>query len=435
MESATAEPIERDEPAPRRHRRRRWWIAGGLLALLVALAVAGVLTWHFSSVVLVPDHRDWPLEVRVEEVKPGRITLSSGHNSEQPGTYGLDWQAGHAIVGRVLSEGDDTVTRRLSDVRGYLVPGIQAGLDSHVYSGDPGQALGLPFRSVGVPDQLGPMPAWLVPAAPVAPPATRKTWAIVVHGHNDNRQNDLRILPTLRHAGLTSLSISYRNDLGAPESPDGRYHLGETEWRDLAAAARYALAHGAKRLVLIGYSMGGVIITQFMQHSSLAGHTVALVLDAPVLDWRSVIEYNAEQIGLPGFLGMPVEWMIDARADPDWDNLDALGHPEDFHLPILLFHSTEDELVPISTSDKLAAELPRWVTYYRVPVVGHTESWNLNPRLYDRRLRSFLLQNRTFTAPNRPANNSGPILRIGPEKEKPAATYSPRGLPPKYHRR
>jgi alpha-beta hydrolase superfamily lysophospholipase len=393
MESATAELTERDEAPPRR-RRRRWWVAGGVLALLVALAVAVAVTWHFSSVVLVPDHQDWPLEARVEAVKPGRIVLSSGHNSEQPGVYGLDWQSGHAIVGPVLSEGDGTVTRRLSDVRGYLVPGIHVGLDSHVYSGDPGQSLGLPFRSVGVPDQLGPMPAWLIPAAPGAPSAARRTWAIVVHGHNDNRQNGLRIAPTLRRAGLTSLLISYRNDLGAPESPDGLYHLGETEWIDLEAAVRYALTHGAKRLVLVGYSMGGELVAQFMERSRLSRDVSALVLDAPVLDWRSLLEFNAEQIGLPGFLGMPVEWMIDARAkNPDWDSLDALTHPEDFHLPILLFHSTEDELVPIATSDDFAAELPRWVTYYRVPIVGHTESWNLNPHLYDRRLQGFLTRN------------------------------------------
>jgi uncharacterized protein len=395
MESATAELTERNEAAPQR-RRRRWWIAGGVLVLLIALAVAVVVTWNFSSVVLVPNHQDWPQEVKVENVEPGRITLSSGHNSEQPGIYGLDWQTGHAIVGPVLSEGDGTVTRRLSDVRGYLVPGIQVGLDSHVYSGDPGQALGLTFRSVGVPDPLGPMPAWLVPAAPKSSAAGRPTWAIVVHGHNDNRQNDLRIVPTLRQTGLTSLLISYRNDLGAPESPDGLYHLGETEWIDLQAAVRYALAHGAQRVVLVGYSMGGELITQFMQRSRLSSDVSALVLDAPVLDWRSLIEFNSEQIGLPGFLGMPVEWMINARANPDWDSLDALEHPEDFHLPILLFHSTEDELVPISTSDDFAAELPRWVTYYRVPVVGHTESWNLNPRPYDRRLQRFLLQKGTF---------------------------------------
>jgi uncharacterized protein len=417
MGSTAAEPTTKPEPmeAAAAPRRRRWWILGGILMLFTILAVAVAATWHFSSVVLVPDHHDWPLEVQVEEVKPGSITLSSDDKSAQPGVYGLDWQAGHAIVGPVLSESNGAVTRRLSDVRGYLVPGIHVGLDSHVYSGDPKQALGLPFRSIGVPDRLGPMPAWLIPAAPGVTPAGRGTWAIVVHGHNDNRQNGLRIAPALRRSGLTSLLISYRNDLGAPESPDGLYHLGQTEWIDLQAAVRYSLAHGAQRVVLIGYSMGGALIAQFMQRSRLARDVAALVFDAPVLDWRSVIGYNAEQIGLPGLLGSPVEWMIDARANPDWDSLDALEHPQDFHLPTLLFHSTEDELVPISTSDDFAAELPRWVTYYRVPIVGHTESWNLDPQLYDRRLRAFLLQNQRSAAPNRPRNRSSPIATIGLE--------------------
>jgi pimeloyl-ACP methyl ester carboxylesterase len=362
-------------------------------ALLLAIGLGVAASWHFSSVALVPDHSEWPLETRVEAVKPGRIVLSRDDHSSQPGVYGLDWQAGHAIVGSILTEGDNTVTRRLRDVRGYLAPEIKVGLDSHVYSGDPGETLGLPFRSVGVPDPLGPMPAWLIPATRDTQSGAGRTWAIVVHGHNDNRQNDLRIAPTLREAGLTSLLISYRNDLGAPDSPDGLYHLGETEWEDLAAAIHYALARGAHRVVLIGYSMGGALITQLMERSPLASHVAAVALDAPVLDWRSVFEFNAEQMGLPGFLNLPVQWTIDARVDPNWDSLDALDHREDFHLPILLFHTAEDDLVPISTSEDFANALPHWVTYYRTSKGGHTEAWNVNPTLYDGRLKRFLEQN------------------------------------------
>jgi uncharacterized protein len=382
----------REAAAWSRRHARALAVAG--VALLVAIGLGVAVSWHFSSVALVPDHSEWPLETRVEAVEPGRIVLSRDDHSSQPGVYGLDWQAGHAIVGSILTEGDNTVTRRLRDVRGYLVPEIKVGLDSHVYSGDPGETLGLPFRSVDVPDPLGPMPAWLVPPlARGVKPAAGQTWAIVVHGHNDNRQNDLRIAPTLRKAGLTSLLISYRNDLGAPGSPDGLYHLGETEWVDLAAAIRYALAQGAHRIVLIGYSMGGALITQLMERSPLASRVDAIVLDAPVLDWRSVLEFNAEQMGLPGFLSLPVQWTIDARVDPNWNSLDALDHTEDFHLPILLFHTAEDDLVPISSSEDFANTLPRWVTYHRIPKGGHTEAWNVDPRTYEHRLETFLNQN------------------------------------------
>jgi pimeloyl-ACP methyl ester carboxylesterase len=370
--------------------RARAWLGRHVRAVVVAVALllvvpaAGALVgWHFSAAVVVPDHSPWSEKVDVEAVSRHRIELKRSETTERPGCYGLVWQAGHAIVGPILDVGSDTVTRRLRDVRGYLEPGTDAGFDSSVYSGNPREARGLPFRSVDVPGELGPMPAWLIPG-------TRRAWAIVVHGINDDREVGLRIAPALHRAGLPQLLISYRDDLGAPSSPDSLHHMGETEWHDVAAAVGYALGHGARGVVLVGYSMGGALVTQLMEHSSLANRVVALVLDAPALDWRAILEYNAERMGLAGFSALPVEWAIDARINPDWNNLDALAHPEDFHLPILLFRGTEDKVIPIATSKEFADELHRWVTFYAAPKAGHTQSWNVAPSVYEQRLDLFL---------------------------------------------
>ncbi len=366
----------------RRHRRSLLVAVLGLIVVVVAVGAAA--SWYFSSEVLVPERSGWPLDATVEGLSPGRVVLSRSEDTLRPGVYGLLWQGGNAILGEVVKSDAETVTRRLAAVHGYyLRPGMKVALDTDVYAGNPRQTLGLPFTNVLVPDELGPMPAWLIPGR-------THTWAIIVHGINGDQQAGLRIAPTLHRDGLPAMLITYREDLGAPPSPDGLHHIGLTEWRDLQAAARYALSHGARRLVLIGYSMGGAIVAQFMERSPLAHRVGGLVLDAPALDWKSILEFNAEQMGLPGFLATPVEWAIDARIDPDWGSLDALDHPEDFHLPILLFHGTEDKLVPISSSDAFAAELPHWVTYYRVAKAGHTESWNVDPSLYERRLTAFL---------------------------------------------
>jgi uncharacterized protein len=356
-----------------------------LALLVVALGVVTASVWHFSSFVLVPDHSPFSAEVEVESVSPNRIELARSENSTWPGHYGLAWEGGHAVVGPIVAEDSDTVTRRLDDVRGYLVPGVEAGLESNVYSGDPREARGLPFTTVEVRGELGPMPAWLIPSRD-------DTWAIVVHGINDDREIGHRLAPALRRAGLTSLVISYRDDLGAPDSPDGMHHMGQTEWRDLEAAVRYALAHGAERIVLVGYSMGGALVTQFMQRSSLAGRVAALVLDAPALNWQEILSFNATRMGFPAIAALPVELAIEARTDVDWDSLDAVQHPEAFQLPILLFHGDDDEVIPIETSEEFAEELPDRVTYYEVPEAGHTQSWNVEPRLYERRLRRFLEQ-------------------------------------------
>ena len=257
------------------------------------------------------------------------------------------------------------------------------GLNARVYQGNPEQSLGLSFVNVKVPGELGPMPAWLIPGR-------SRTWAIVVHGINASREDGLRIAPILHRAGLPTLLISYRQDVGAPPSPDGHHHMGQTEWRDLQSAARYALSHGAQRLVLVGYSMGGAIVSQFMENSSLAHSVAGLILDAPALDWKAILSFHAKEMGLPSSLADPVEWAIDLRIKPNWNSLDALDHPGDFHLPILLFHGLDDEIVPIASSDAFAKELPDWVSYYRAPYAGHIESWNVDPALYAQRVSAFL---------------------------------------------
>lgn len=363
--------------------RRRWALVACAAVTVVALLVGAASAWHYSSAVLVPEHSPWPEETEVEAMPAGRIVLESTEESRRPGVHGLEWQGGRAIVGPIVSEDQDEVTRRLREVNGYLVPGMDVAFNPTVWAGDPAAAIGIPSRTVPIEGELGAMPAWFVPGR-------ERTWAIVVHGINATPQTGLRIVPALRRAGLPSLLITYREDLGAPPSPDGFHHMGLTEWRDTGAAARYALAHGAKRLVLVGYSMGGAIVAQFMQRSPLAPKVAGLVLDAPVLDWQAVLSFNATEMGFPSFLSKPVEWAIGARIDADWNSLDAIEHPDDFQLPILLFHGTEDDVVPISTSDDFAAELPRWVTYFRIPEAGHTEEWNVDRRLYERRLRTFL---------------------------------------------
>jgi pimeloyl-ACP methyl ester carboxylesterase len=355
-----------------------------LVVILIAIAAAG---WSFSSDVLVPDYGPWSDPIEIEAVSSDRIVLERTSDTARPGYYGLSWEGGHAVLGPIISVAEETVTRRLGKVSGYLVPDTEgARIDSDVYTGDPGEALGLPHADVSVEGELGPMPAWLIPGH-------SRTWAIVVHGINDSPQAGLRIAPTLHRLGLPALLITYRDDQGAPESPDGFHHMGLTEWRDLESAARYSLAHGARRLVLVGYSMGGAVVTQFLERSPLADRTAAVVLDAPALDWSGILEFNAEEMGLPGFSALPVKWAIGARTDSNWDDLDALQHSESLRYPTLLFHGREDQVVPLATSEAFAAELPGSVVLYRVPRAGHTQSWNVDPALYQRRLRAFLLRN------------------------------------------
>jgi alpha-beta hydrolase superfamily lysophospholipase len=214
---------------------------------------------------------------------------------------------------------------------------------------------------------------------------------IFVHGRGATRRVALRVLPTITSLGLTSLDITYRNDLGAPRSPDGLYDLGKSEWLDLQSAVRWAVKHGARRFVLVGWSMGGAIVAEFMHSSPLARRVVGLILDAPVLDWNAVVSLGGDRAGLPRFMSWVAGEIASDRIGINFSAFDQVRRAHEFHVPILLFHGTADTTVPIGPSEAFAAALPRLVTLVKTAGAGHVESWNVNPRRYDAAVRSFLV--------------------------------------------
>jgi uncharacterized protein len=362
--------------------RRRPLIGVGTLLLLLLAVLVGV-SWDFSNRLLDPDHKAGPYDVEVRKVEPGRVTLARTEESAREGLFGIDWRGGHAILGRVLERRGGSVTRELSGVSGRLQKGTSVNVDANVWEGDPREALGIPFTDVKFRTPLGRMPAWRIRGSGT-------TWALFVHGRNADRYEGLRDLPSLRRAGLPTLLQTYRNDVGAQAAPDGLIHLGNTEWRDLESAADYAISRGAREFILIGDSMGGAIVTQFLQRSRLGRRVRGLVLDAPVLDWRAVIDLQTRERDLPGSLADTTEWTIKLRIGIDWNRFDQVKRARLFQVPILLFHGTDDRTVPISTSDAFARRLPRLVTYVRLKGAGHVQSWNVHRGRYEAALLGFL---------------------------------------------
>lgn len=356
------------------------------VALVLVAAGFGVASWVASSLLLEP-HRDLVREgADVRALRGDQVELSETRASLREGTYGLAFRGGYAVVGQVLRTKPGSVTRELLGLSGRLRTGDRVGVDPDVYRGDPWQALGIPFEEIVYPDPLGPMPAWLVPGE-------GPTWAIFVHGLDGTREDGLRDLPPLVAARMPTLVISYRNDAGAPRSPDGIVHLGMTEWQDLEAAAGLAVRQGAQDLILLGDSIGGSIVTRFMRESPMAARVSRLVLDSPALDWRSIIARQADRMRVP-FLGGTTELVIKARTGIDWRAMDEIAHASEFQVPILLFQGLDDDLVPPADSEAFARRLPGLVTLVKVPGAGHIECWNVDPEAYEGRLRAFVSSSR-----------------------------------------
>ena len=364
--------------------RTAWRVRWPAAASSAAAAAVGTMMSVWASSALTTNVMGRPqLPIAVTDVHlvggSGRLRLS-GPLDDVSGRWGLVLEDGYAVVDGPGPDGDRAV--RL--VHGRLAAGDRARLDAHLYDADHLPPDLTPVSLI-VDGPAGPCPAWRFDGTRAG---HESTWLVFVHGRGARLTQALRVVPTLRDAGITTLVPSYRGDEGAPKAPLSG--LGCHEWRDLEAAVAYAVEQGAQRIVLMGYSMGAALITAFLRRSELAPSVVGVVLDSPVLDWGAVLRHVAQARRLPSLL-VPATMTVSAlRARIDWRLMNALVGEQVHRPPCLLFHGTRDDLVPVTLSDALAEAWPDRVTYARVEGAPHVAAYNVDPAAYERALRTFL---------------------------------------------
>ncbi|WP_295010615.1 alpha/beta hydrolase [uncultured Microbacterium sp.] len=351
------------------------------LAGVAALGAAagGALVLRVARAVVTPEPRRLGTDIHAVDTAAQTIELARDADTELPGRYGLyvDGTPGYVKLGAVLQADESRVRRKLLT---QIDPGAEIGRKaafSGYYYLTPGE-LHLPYESVLIGTPAGPAPAWYFPA-------DATTWVIQVHGRGATRSECLRAVPVLHAAGLPVLIASYRNDGEGPRSRTGGYGLGVTEWRDVDAAIGWALRHGAERIVLMGWSMGGAIALQTLMSSASNDAVVGMILDSPVVDWRSVLRFQAREMKLPDPLP---QLAMDALRQPwsarlsgadqaiDFDALDMVARAGELDVPILLLHSDDDGYVPADASHALAAARPDIVTMPPFTGARHTKLWN-----------------------------------------------------------
>lgn len=364
------------------------------LAALAAAAAATITVRVARQVVTPPTVREE--DIRVMALSADTITLSPTKDSLLPGRYGLwfDNGDGHAHIGPIISVDSGGVTRELISVDfGVLGAGAKARLNGWFYLGP--RELGFPYDDVLIDTELGPAPAWLIPAE-----TETGRWVIEVHGRAVRRSETLRAVPVFREAGYTSLLVSYRNDQDAPESDDRRYALGDAEWRDVDAAIAFAIGRGATSIVLMGWSMGGAIVLQTATRSQHADIIRGIALDSPVIDWASVLGFQGAELGFPNAASKAVlavignAWgkRLTGQSSPiDLARLDFVARADELRWPILLMHSDDDGYVPSTSSHKLAEARPDIVTFDAFAVARHTKLWNYDTARWNLDIAAWLM--------------------------------------------
>lgn len=173
--------------------------------------------------------------------------------------------------------------------------------------------------------------AWFVPADP------ERAVLLFFHGNAGNISHRLDSLRIFHELGLSVLIFDYRGygrSTGRP-SEQGTYADARAAWHYLAEQRGVP----AERIVLFGRSLGGAVAIRLATEHEPAG----LIVEST---FRSVPALAAE---IYGFL--PVRTL--ARLEFPAERL--IGS---VRAPVLVVHSTEDEIIPFSHGEALHAAAP-----------------------------------------------------------------------------
>ena len=224
-------------------------------------------------------------------------------------------------------------------------------------------SVGLAFETVRLATEDGEtLAGWFIPA-----PSPRGT-VLYFHGNGGNIGHRVEIVRDFHELGLNVLIFDYRGYGESSGSPgeQGTYRDAMAAWRHLTETRRIP----AQSIVLFGESLGGAVaawlaerhtpgaLVLYAAFTSVADMARALY---PILPARLVVRLN-----------------YDTRA--------ALAGVK---CPVLIMHSSEDEIVPYAQGETLYATAPRQKSLVTLRG-GHNDALFVSRDLYRRELGNFL---------------------------------------------
>lgn len=211
---------------------------------------------------------------------------------------------------------------------------------------------GLAYRDVWLQAADGTrLHAWWLPAKEGV--AVRGT-VLHLHGNGGNLAWHLGGAAWLPEQGYQVLMLDYRGyglSQGEPLLPE--------IYQDIDAAFAWlatAPETQGKPLVLLGQSLGGALAVHYLaEHADNRARLQALVLDGVPASYREVARYALNNAWLTWPLQVPLSWLV-----PDADSA-IHAMPQLQGLPMLIYHSLDDEVVPLANGVRLyqAAPPPR----------------------------------------------------------------------------
>ena len=229
-----------------------------------------------------------------------------------------------------------------------------SGCSSLLFYPEPGQpitptAAGLAYKDVNLTAADGTqLHGWWLPAKPGVP---LKATVLHLHGNGGNLAYHLGAVAWLPEQGYQVLMLDYRGyglSQGKPGLP--------AVYQDIDAAFDWLEQQPSVQgqpLIVLGQSLGGAMGVHYLsQHPQQRARLKAVVLDGVPASYREVGQFALSTSWLTWPLQVPLSWLV-----PDADSA-VYAMPDMKDLPVLIFHSMDDPIVPLSNGIRLYQAAP-----------------------------------------------------------------------------
>ncbi|MCF7812073.1 lysophospholipase [Candidatus Gracilibacteria bacterium] len=189
------------------------------------------------------------------------------------------------------------------------------------------------------------------------------------HGNAGNISHRTGQLFIFQRLGLNALLFDYRGygkSEGKISSEEDLYRDAEAGWNFLTEEKNI----DQKNIIIWGNSLGAAVALEIAQEKNIAG----VVLESPFLSLREIAQLQ--------YPFLPVRWLLKYG----FENEKKIPH---IQAPLILLHSQEDEVIPISHSEVLLDLAPSPKTL--IPLTGaHLRMQFDSTKEYFRALKDFL---------------------------------------------
>lgn len=229
-----------------------------------------------------------------------------------------------------------------------------SGCSSLLFYPEPGQpitptAAGLAYKDVNLTAADGTqLHGWWLPAKPGVP---LKGTVLHLHGNGGNLAYHLGAVAWLPEQGYQVLMLDYRGyglSQGKPGLP--------AVYQDIDAAFDWLQQQPSVQgqpLIVLGQSLGGAMGVHYLsQHPQQRARLKAVVLDGVPASYREVGQFALSTSWLTWPLQVPLSWLV-----PDADSA-VYAMPDMKDVPVLIFHSMDDPIVPLSNGIRLYQAAP-----------------------------------------------------------------------------